>query len=163
MSQLVLLDNTVLSNLAVVGQMDLVFRLWEGRVCSTSAVLDEYHEAVVAGLLPPEAWIDLPIVPLERSESAFAGTLSARLGAGERSCIAVAHNRHGVLASDDADARAVAHNDDIPVTGTVGILVLGIRRGFLSLAEGNVWLAEMIACGYRAPVVRLDELVEGAF
>lgn len=155
----VVLDNTVLSNLALVAQADLVFQLWAERACSTQAVLDEYHKAAAAGLLPPEAWADLPIVPLDQSESAFAGTLSARLGAGERSCIAVARFRQGVLVSDDADARAVALKDDIVVTGTVGLLVLGIRRGLMTLAEGNAWLAEMIAAGYRAPVVRLDGLI----
>lgn len=160
--QPVILDNTVLSNLALVAQPDLVFQLWAGRVCSTQAVLDEYNRAAVAGLLPPDVWSDLPVVPLDQTESTFADTLSARLGAGERSCIAVALYRQGVLVSDDADARAVACNRNIAVTGTVGILVLGIRQGLLSLVDGNRWLAEMVAAGYRAPVVRLDGLIEGA-
>jgi predicted nucleic acid-binding protein len=70
---LVILDNTVLTNLAVVGDMDLVFRLWGTRVCSTQAVMDEYHRAVAIGLLPPNAWADLPMLSLDQAEMAFAG------------------------------------------------------------------------------------------
>lgn len=62
MSDPILLDNTVLSNLALVGEMDLVFRLWAGRIATTPDVLDEYEVAARAGLLPPRVWADLPLV-----------------------------------------------------------------------------------------------------
>ncbi len=155
----ILLDNTVLSNLALVGQMDLVFRLWAGRVASTPEVLSEYEDAARAGLLPPHAWTDLPVVELTTQEVAMSKTFSRRLGRGERSCLAVAHLRGGLFASDDADARAAARRLGIRVTGTLGILALTVRRELLTLAQANALLADMVAAGYRSPMERLDTLV----
>ena len=51
MSKPILLDDTVLSNLALVGQMDLVFRLWPERICTTEDVMREYQVAVQNGIL----------------------------------------------------------------------------------------------------------------
>jgi predicted nucleic acid-binding protein len=47
----------------------------------------------------------------------------------------------------------------VPVTGTVGVLDVAVRRGLLTLAQANGLLADMIAAGYRSPLDRLDELV----
>jgi predicted nucleic acid-binding protein len=46
-----------------------------------------------------------------------------------------------------------------PVTGTIGILVLCVRRGLLTIPEGNAVLGRMIAASYRSPVAELDALV----
>ena len=154
-----LLDNTVLSNLALAGQAELVFRLWAGRVASTPEVLSEYEVAARAGLLPSHAWIDLPVVELTTQEVAICETFSRRLGRGERSCLAVAHSRGSLFASDDADARAAARRLGIPITGTLGILALTVRRELLTLAQANALLADMVAAGYRSPMERLDTLV----
>jgi predicted nucleic acid-binding protein len=159
MPKTILLDNTVLSNLALVGQMDLVFHLWPGRAASTPQVLGEYEMAARAGLLPPHAWADLSLMDLTPQEVALSDTFSQRLGHGERSCLAVAHWRGGLFASDDADARAAARRLGVPVTGTLGILALAVRRELLTLAQANALLAEMTAAGYRSRVERLDELV----
>ena len=159
MWQAILLGKTVLSNLALAEQVDLVFRLWVGRVAATPEVLDECEMAAWAGLLPLRAWADLPLVELTSQEVAVSETLSERLGAGERRCLAVAHSRGGLLASDHADARAAARRLGVPVTGTLGVLVLAVRRGLLTLAQANGLLADMIAARYRSPLERLDELV----
>ncbi len=155
----VLLDNTVLSNLALVGRADLVFRLWSGRVCTTVSVWGEYQRAVQNGLLSARVWRDLPVLNLTDQEMTFAEKFSSRLGAGERSCLAMAHFRGGLVATDDADARAAALRLSIPITGTLGILTLAVRRKLLSLSEANGLLLQMIIAGYRAPVDSLDALV----
>jgi predicted nucleic acid-binding protein len=64
-----------------------------------------------------------------------------------------------VFVSDDLAARQLAHERDVRLTGTVGILLALVRDGSLSLAEANAILAEMIERRYRAPVNRLDELI----
>ena len=155
----ILLDNTVLSNLALVDDAQLAIRLWPDRACTTSQALDEYEMGVAGGVLPGEAWRDLPIMTLTEEESIFAGRLSSRLAAGERSCLAVAAQRRGLLASDDLDARRTARDLGIPRTGTVGILVLCVRHGYLSRKEANELLTEMKRLGYRSPVDRLDLLI----
>ena len=96
---------------------------------------------------------------LKAEEQAFAGRLSPRLGIGERSCIAIALHRQGLFVSDDANARREAQRHDVPVTGTIGILVLNVRHGNLTRAEGNTILALMIAQGYHSPVTVLDDLL----
>jgi predicted nucleic acid-binding protein len=155
----VLLDNTVLSNLAIVGQMDLVFHLWPDQAATTRAVLREYAAAAERGLLPRDAWRYLPVVEMTREESSLVLELSPRLGAGERSCIAVVHTRGGHFVSDDADARRAAQSLGVSVSGTLGVLVLAVRRDLLTLAQANILLADMIAAGYRSPLERLDRLL----
>jgi predicted nucleic acid-binding protein len=89
----------------------------------------------------------------------FAARLSARLGAGERSCLAVAYHREGLFVSDDADARKEAGRHEIPVTGTIGVLARAVEKSSISIEEGNRLLTRMIGAGYRSPVERLDDLL----
>lgn len=155
----VLLDNTVLSNLALVDHAQLAIRLWPDRACTTSQALDEYEMGVASGVLPGDAWRDLRVVRLTEEESISAARFSSRLAAGERSCLAVAAQRGGLLASDDLDARRTARVWGVPRTGTLGILVLCVQHGYLSRKEANDLLTEMIRLGYRSPVDRLDTLI----
>lgn len=149
----------MLTNFALVGQSALVFHLWADRVYTTLAVMHEYQVGAVSGNLSPNAWGDLPTLTLTAEETELARTFSSRLGIGERSCIAVAKQRVGLFASDDADARAMAKLLDVPITGTLGILLLCVQRGIISLARGNVLLTTMLAAGYRSPVNVLDDLL----
>jgi predicted nucleic acid-binding protein len=155
----VLLDNTVLVNFAAAERPDLVLQTWSDAVCTTPAVRDEYRQGVANDVLPESAWGQLPLCELTEEEVAFAGRLSARLGAGERTCLALAHRRDGLFVSDDADARAVARDRGIPVTGTLGILARAVDQEIISIEEGNRLLAKMIEAGYRSPVDRLDTLL----
>ncbi len=159
-AQPVLLDNTALTNFALVNRADLVMRLWPTTACSTLPVLAEYRTGAARGLLPPDAWANLPLVTLTEKESVFAETLPPRLGAGERSCLAVALGRSGLFVSDDLDARRAALQHSVPHTGTVGILALCVRRGHLPREKGDALLAEMITLGYRSPVATLGPLLD---
>jgi predicted nucleic acid-binding protein len=158
----VLLDNTVLTNLALVERGDLATELWPGRACTTPAVWQEYQRAVTGGLVLESAWPDLPLVKLSERESRFAAELGARLGAGERTCLAVALHRRGLFASDDLDARRVAGRYEIPITGTLGILVRCVQQGSLARQEADRLLSQMIALGYRSLVTDLSVLLEGS-
>jgi predicted nucleic acid-binding protein len=155
----ILLDATILTNFALVRRSDLVLHLWVDRVCTTPATHAEYQAAVEAGLMSAEAWINLPVVTLHDVEVTFAAELSSRLGAGERSCLAVALHRQGLFASDDRDARSTARRQKIPVTGTLGILALCVQQGRLSKDEANALLEKMVAAGYRSPVSQIDSLL----
>ena len=81
------------------------------------------------------------------------------LDPGEASCLALAISRGLILVTDDLAARQLAQERDVPLTGTVGILLALVRDGALSLTEANAILAEMIERRYRSPVDRLDELI----
>ena len=111
-------------------------------------------------MVPANAWSNLAIVSLTPEEEAFAARLPPRLGAGERSCLAVAYHRHGLFASDDLDARAPARQYEIVITGTLGILLQSMRIACLTLDQANSLLLDMIAAGYHSPLDRLDSLLD---
>lgn len=156
MSKPVLLDNTVLTNFGLINQPYLVLDLWPN-ACTTREVQAEYQAGVTARLLPLDAWQSLAIVSLTPAEMAFADRLNQRLGAGERTCIAVAHHQKGLFVSDDLDARRQAQACSIPTTGTIGILLLNIQQKRIPLAKGNDLLARLIKLGYRSPVTSLND------
>jgi len=158
MSQPVLLDNTVLTNFALIGQPQLVLDLWPD-ACTTPAVQAEYQVGVTARQLPVDTWQSLATVTLTPTETAFANRLNQRLGAGERSCIAVAHHQKGLFVSDDLDARRQAQAYGIPTTGTIGIFLLNIQHKQITLAKGNELLTQLIKLGYRSPVTKLDDFI----
>lgn len=158
MSKLVLLDNTVLTNFALINRPELVLNLWPG-ACSTPAVLGEYQAGMVSRNLPIDTWKTLLVVKLTQSEINLAKSLIRRFGAGERECLAVANNRNGLFASDDLDARYQARKYGIPTTGTIGILILNIQQGRLSAEEGNDLLEQLIREGYHSPVSNLNGLI----
>lgn len=160
MSRPVLLDNTVLSNLALVRRDDLPFHLWGEAAATSVAAHSEYQDGAAAELIPAGCWEELPVFMLTPEEDTLARSLSAALGPGERSCLSVAVQRNGMLASDDLHARRTAARLGVPLTGTIGILAACARKGYLTLAEADHLLEAMIAAGYRSPIVSLGHLLE---
>jgi predicted nucleic acid-binding protein len=158
-SGLVLLDNTVLTNFALVDRPDLVLELWDTNCATTTEVMAEYQAGIVGHGLPAHSWENLTQLTLQPAEQSFAGQLHPQLGSGERSCIALAVYRQGLFVCDDAKARREAQRHGVTVTGTIGVLVLNVRQGKLPAAEGNALLTNMITQGYRSPVTTLDNLL----
>jgi predicted nucleic acid-binding protein len=151
----VLLDNTVLSNFAVVEATDLVLGLW-GQACAiTTDVWAEYQKGVEQGLVPIQ-WQHVRQIELTAEEQNWLTNLPPRLGAGESSSLAVAYHRQGLLATDDRDARQAAVQWGVPTSGTLGILIAQVKRGHINLPEGNQLLGRMIQQGYRSPVEDLN-------
>jgi predicted nucleic acid-binding protein len=156
------LDNTVLSNFSLVRRSDLIGLIWGDAVGTTAAVRIEHEAGVAAGRLPAGDWQDLPTFGMTADELAIANALPGRLGAGERTCLAVALYRGGLLVTDDRDARTLAERKGLAVSGTLGVLLRAVRRGYLAHETANVLLEEMVAGGYRSPVASLDELLGGS-
>ncbi len=111
------------------------------------------------GLLPAHLWSDLPVIELTEHERHLVETLPARLGPGERTCLAVAIQRGGVDATDDLSAHQLARRYAVKTTGTLGILVLAVAAGEVAVDQANAFLAEMIAVGYQSPVESLEVLL----
>jgi predicted nucleic acid-binding protein len=155
MSQIVLIDKTALTNFALLQRSELVHEAWPG-ACTTPAVMAEYQAGVNLRQLPSDCWRKLAVVDLTKEETAVSDQLHPSLGAGERTCIAVAFRRNGLFVSDDYDARRQAQKWGIPVTGSIGILLLAIRQERISLDSGNELLAQLIASGFRSPINKLE-------
>jgi len=163
-------DTTVLSNLAAVGRLDLLEKRYRNVALTTVEVSDELRRGLQAGYgylenvlhqihnISPGGWLRI-VAPESSAEHQLRGEFDLLLDPGEASCLALAISRGLILVTDDLAARQLAQERDVPLTGTVGILLAMVRDGVLSLAEANAILAKMIERRYRLPVDRLDDLV----
>jgi len=118
----------------------------------------EYAAGVVAAGLPKSVWKDLKIIEQTEEEKAFGSSLSARLGAGERSCMAIAHARGAIFATDDLFARETARRYNISVIGTLGILAQCVTKKVLTRPQAQNALDLMIASGYHSPIEDIMDL-----
>jgi len=158
-SPIVLLDNTVLSNFSAVQRPDLV-RLAVGASASiVQEVLDELKEGVRRNAIPQVDWSWLPVVSMTDEEQSVYGMLLERLNKGEAACLAVAMVREGRVFTDDRDARKIAVEMQIPVSGTLGVLIRLIDLRRLAVEDADHLLDDMIAKGYFAPIRSLTEIL----
>ena len=155
----VLLDNTVLSNFSSVSRPDLVRQAFAEQVGATEQALQEMQDGVTIGKIPACDWDWLARITLTPAEQVQFETLHEYLGAGEASCLAVAQERRYRLATDDKDARRLARQLGLSLTGSIGILGILVKKGALSLVEGDRLLQEMVAAGYHSPAVTLEEIL----
>ena len=164
------LDTTVLSNFAMIGQVSLLELLYHQQACTAFMVAEEIQRGLASGYtqlqvaldalspMQPTGW--LPVVPLESApEQELYLDLTATLDPGEAACLALAVARKLTLASDDLAARRQAAQRGVPLTGTIGILIRLVREGHVPLASANLILAQMITLDYRSPVESLDTLI----
>lgn len=159
-ARLLLLDNTVLSNFASVARLDVLIQALEGRrrLATTPQVIGEFNEGVVRGRLPKSDLGWLEITNLDNNEEVLFQELSRRVNAGEAACLSVAAHRGGHILTDDRDARKLAAQFKIPVSGTLGVLFRSVRIQTLTLNTANDILAQMVSHGYRSPIKNLETL-----
>lgn len=155
---LILLDNTVLSNFASIKRSNLV-QLALSTAATTDTVWHELQVGITVGKLPNTDWSWLQVLVLKEDEQKLMNTFSQSLGAGEASCLAVAVHRQGRVFTDDRDARKAAAQLQIPVSGTLGILVRLIDLEHLLIPEADSLLTTMISVGYRSPITSLQQLL----
>jgi predicted nucleic acid-binding protein len=156
LNKLVLLDNTILSNFALVSRTDLVTGIWQN--CTTTPdAWGEFLTGIALNKLPAGVWAGLPITVLLPEEREFWQQLPP-MGSGEGSCLAVAYHRQAILATDDQKARRIGIRWGLEMTGTVGFLLYAMRIQRIDQAMANALLQKMIAAGYRSPVDDLGEI-----
>lgn len=158
-SMLALLDNTVLSNFASTAQITRLSELFGDAAATTPEVLAEFHSGVAIGRLPDTDLSWLTPFSLRADEQPLYQQLLRQINSGEASCLAIAYHRQGSVLTDDRDARKIAQQRQIPVSGTVGILVRLVRTGKITSAEGNAILSQMILKGYHSPVDEITALI----
>lgn len=87
--------------------------------------------------------------------------LRERLDPGETEALRGAVEENGTLATDDLAARRLAGELDIPVTGSIGLLVLGIKREQVDAETADEWVETWRSeRGYYAPVESVTELLD---
>lgn len=154
----VVLDATVLSNLAVTDDLDLLGTL-PARCVTVPAVTDELRAGVEAGYDHLERAIDATdeIAVEEKPGKNIRDTLDK----GETYALSAAQQRTGTLATDDLPARELATERDIELTGSVGILVRLVVHNELSVDEADAILGQWITdARYRSPVESVSEVLD---
>jgi predicted nucleic acid-binding protein len=154
----VVLDATVLSNLAVTDDLGLLCAL-PARFVTVEAVTDELRAGIDAGYDHLNRAIDATdVVAVEGTPGS---DVLNELDSGESYALCAAQERAGTLATDDLPARELAADRGIELTGSVGILVRLVRRDELSAGEADAILERWIAdARYRSPVESVSEILE---
>ncbi len=155
----ILLDNTVMSNFAVIERPDLLNCILPGQIATTKEAFAELRAGISKGLIPSGDWSWLDVLSLTSQEQKSFTLLTSSLGDGEASCLAMAASRGYRVLTDDRIARRKAHSMTIPTSGTLGALKLLVEQGILKQEEGEIYLQQMIAAGYHSPVTKLAALL----
>jgi len=164
----VIFDTMVISNFAKAGQLELLRKMYPANACCSGFVVAEVLRGLRQGHTALEPLVQLLsdgwprqddlATPAERQ---LFARISVSLGDGESSCLALAAQREYVFACDDRVARSEAVRLEIPLTGTVGILIKAVRTDAIDLRKANTILKRMIAAGFYAPVLWITkEMVE---
>lgn len=153
---IVVSDTTPLNYLVLIGQQELLARLFE-RVVIPRAVWTELQakgtpESVRAWLAHQPDWLEVGQANLP------ADVALAALDRGEQEAILLAQElRANLLLMDDKDGRLEAVRRNLAVVGTLGVLDEAAERGLLNLPEA---LARLQQISFRVAPLLLESLLE---
>ena len=156
-----LIDNTALTNFALIDQLGLLSKYLRDKLVITQEVKDEFFNGIAAGKLSKNSnieWVHMTSFKDQNEQNLFR-RLCERFGKGESSILSIAINRKWKIITDDIDARKIAQREEIAVTGSIGLLVYLIKKGNIMLADGNNMLEKMIKAGYFSPINSLNKLI----
>ncbi|GAB3642306.1 DUF3368 domain-containing protein [Spirosoma arcticum] len=125
-------DTTTLSNLLLIGHIDLLQKLY-GSISIPTAVRDELRN-LVSYRTQVDEFLDQPWVAVHSvRQGEYPLLLRQQLDIGEAEAIALAVEMNaGLLIVDELKGRAVAKSLGLVVIGTLGILVTAKREGLIS-------------------------------
>jgi predicted nucleic acid-binding protein len=161
--QPVFLDATVISNYASTNSIEFLVHVLEAPIV-VPAVRDEIERGVEHGheylTIAVEAFDEG--LPISDAPSETIGVkLRERLDPGETEALRGAVERDGTIAADDLAARRLAAELDVPVTGSIGLLVIGIKRERIDTETADEWIETWRnERGYYAPVESVTELLD---
>ena len=163
------INNTVLANFSMVDRLDILRTLF-GKVYITHEVREEVFRGIDEGYtvmrraqeeigVGAGSWLELIGFDTSAEENSFR-EFTEVLGFGEASCLALSRHRGWMVLTDDKSARRRLRREELPLSGTLGILKLAVERELLSVEEGNELLQEMTAAGYHSPYDDLRDMDE---
>ena len=123
-------DTGPLQYLVLIGEIDLLPRLFEAVAIPTAVQAEMLHpqapQAVRSWAVSPPQWLTVAPSPTESG--------AERRGAGERAAIALAlASGAELILMDDRAGGAAALAQGLSVVGTLGVLVRAARRGMVDL------------------------------
>jgi predicted nucleic acid-binding protein len=124
-------DSSVLITLGYLGKLDLLWERFPDGVWMPPAV---WHEVATQGANRPGArevqaarWLQIA----NPQSVHLVTTLRADLGPGESEAIVLALEKQGVVLLDEREARKRARALQLPILGTVGVLIWAERAGLI--------------------------------
>jgi predicted nucleic acid-binding protein len=153
------LDTSVLSNFAHVDRVELLADL--PRPATVTAVRGELESgrethsylAHALSVLDEPIPVCRPSPVAEKIESELVETLDP----GEAQVLAVAAATGGTVVTDDGDARSCAIDREIPITGSIGLLVRFVEDSTLTRERADEYLKRWIdEAGFRSPARDID-------
>ncbi len=140
---LVSIDANVAADFALVGRPELLGALFPGRLLACDFVVAELARAAIVldgvqALTPIKE--EMEFLQLLRNQH-------RNLGLGELGAICVARSRKAVVLTNDREARKLASELGLDISGTLGILKYAVATNVLAAAEAIQVLDEMIANG----------------
>ena len=128
-------DTTTLSNLLLIGHIDLLQKLY-GSISIPTAVRDELRN-LVSHRTQVDQFLNQPWVAVHSiGQKEYALLLRQQLDIGEAEAIAlVVEMNADLLIVDELKGRAVAKSLGLAVIGTLGILVAAKREGLIGQVE----------------------------
>ena len=97
MKTLLILDNTVMSNFALVGRAHWLPEVWPGALATSSAAWDELQAGIRLGRIPETDWSWLVVLTLTRKERARSAPNSCRRWMKERRHVWLWHGVGGIV------------------------------------------------------------------
>ncbi|MEA3397983.1 MAG: hypothetical protein U9R05_11020 [Chloroflexota bacterium] len=165
----VIANTTIISNFAASGRVELLHTLW-----NILYIPEQVYDEIQAGLLlgydfyadihsliypfSENGWLYLTSLH-SSDEFRLFGELTSTLHSGEAACLSIAAHRQWTFLSDDKAARRAGASLNIPVSGTLGVLLALVKHGQLALTEADTMLIRMIQAGYFSPVFSLREIL----
>lgn len=157
------LDATVLSNFASTDAIEFLTEVLEAPIV-VPAVRDEIEQGQQFGhdyLANAVEAFDNGLRVNDRPPETGTVQFRDRLDAGEAEALRAAVEHNGTLATDDLAARDLADDHDVPVTGSIGLLVFGVEGGSIDRKTADEWLATWREVrGYYAPVESVEEIID---
>ena len=140
-------NTTPISELSKIGRLNLLLNLY-GRLFIPQEVFNEVTTGThpAAQTLTQADWIEVRAVV--NSQKVFTLHSQTRLGLGECAAIILAEELSASrLLIDDLAARSEALSRNLPIIGTVGMILLAKNLGLIPNVEEI--LDDLIACGAR--------------
>jgi predicted nucleic acid-binding protein len=146
---IVVSDASPLLNLAIIGQLNLLSKLY-GKVVVPPAV---YDEATVSGMPGTGEVRTAPWIVIKQVENQpLVTAIRLQIDRGEAEAIALATEiQADLLLVDERKARAVANRFNLRFTGLMGILIEAKQKGHIPAikpvidrlrTEANFWISE---------------------
>ncbi len=163
-SRLVLVDTNVLLNFALVDRLDLLGALSDLSLCAPAEVMAEIikepersrvEASIRSGYVGETSLADV-------AELVLFSELRQIMGMGEAACLALAVSQQAWIASDEKRVfrrEAEARLGPGSILNTPGLLLLGIRRGLLTVEEADDMKAALESKRFRMKLGSFRELL----